>query len=67
MNPGKDVWELTGATTLIEGLYASGDTSFPGIGLPGVAASGTIVANSVAHVEKQLSFMRELREMGALQ
>ena len=67
VNPGKDVWELAGATTPIEGLYACGDTSFPGIGLPGVAASGTIAANSIAPVDKQLFLMRELREMGALQ
>jgi phytoene dehydrogenase-like protein len=26
VNPGKDVWELVGATTYIKGLYACGDT-----------------------------------------
>jgi len=37
--PGKDVWDLPGATTGIENLLAAGDCCFPGIGLPGVAAS----------------------------
>lgn len=32
---GKDIWELGGATTPIKGLLACGDTTFPGIGLPG--------------------------------
>lgn len=67
VNPGKEVWELAGATTPINRLYACGDTSFPGIGLPGVAASGTIAANTIAPVGKQLALMKELREMGALQ
>mmetsp|Transcript_26441 Transcript_26441/g.62944 ORF Transcript_26441/g.62944 Transcript_26441/m.62944 type:complete len:739 (-) Transcript_26441:1139-3355(-) len=67
VNPGKDVWELAGATTPIDGLFACGDTSFPGIGLPGVAASGTIAANTIAPVEKQLELMNDLRRKGALQ
>ena len=67
VNPGKDVWELAGATTPIDGLFACGDTSFPGIGLPGVAASGTIAANTIAPVEKQLELMNDLRSKGALQ
>lgn len=29
-SPGKDVWELQGATTKIKGLLACGDTTFPG-------------------------------------
>ena len=67
VNPGKDVWELAGATTPIDGLFACGDTSFPGIGLPGVAASGTIAANTIAPVEKQLELMNDLRSKGVLQ
>lgn len=67
VNPGKEVWELAGASTPIKGLFACGDTSFPGIGLPGVAASGTIAANTIAPVGKQLELMKELRKMGALQ
>jgi phytoene dehydrogenase-like protein len=67
INPGKEVWELAGATTPFQNLYACGDTSFPGIGLPGVAASGTIAANSMVPVGKQLEMMKTLREKGALQ
>jgi phytoene dehydrogenase-like protein len=29
-SPGKDVWDLPGATTKIKGLLACGDTTFPG-------------------------------------
>jgi phytoene dehydrogenase-like protein len=67
VNPGKEVWELAGATTPVKGLYACGDTSFPGIGLPGVAASGTIAANTIAPVGAQLALMKELQDKGALQ
>jgi phytoene dehydrogenase-like protein len=67
INPGKQVWELAGATTPIDNLYACGDTSFPGIGLPGVAASGTIAANTMVSIQQQFQLMDELREMGALQ
>lgn len=64
---GGDVWELQGTTTPISGLLACGDTCFPGIGLPAVAASGTIAANTLAGVEKQLSMLKSLRDAGALQ
>jgi phytoene dehydrogenase-like protein len=64
---GKDVWELPGPTTPINGLLACGDTTFPGIGLPGVAASGTIAANTLVDVGTQLSLMKELKSKGALQ
>lgn len=64
---GKEVWELKGASTPIKGLLACGDTSFPGIGLPGVAASGTIAANSLVGPKIQLQVMKDLKEAGALQ
>lgn len=64
---GKDVWELKGALTPISNLLACGDACFPGIGLPGVAASGTIAANSLVGVRKQMALMKELRNDGALQ
>jgi phytoene dehydrogenase-like protein len=64
---GKRVWELAGATTPIKGLLACGDTCFPGIGLPGVAASGTIAANTLASLKSQNTLMDELRAKGALQ
>jgi len=64
---GKDVWELPSAKTPIEGLLACGDTCFPGIGLPGVAASGTIAANTLVDSSVQLNLMDELKKSGALQ
>jgi phytoene dehydrogenase-like protein len=66
-SPGKDVWELPGSTTKIKGLLVCGDTTFPGIGLPGVAASGTIAANTLTSVKAQSDLMSELRRKGALQ
>ncbi len=38
-----------------------------GIGLPGVAASGTIAANTLASLKSQTELMDELRRKGALQ
>ena len=38
-----------------------------GIGLPGVAASGTIAANTVVPVTKQWKVMEDLKRMNALQ
>ncbi len=64
---GKDVWELPGPKTPILGLLACGDTTFPGIGLPGVAASGTIAANTVVGPSSQLLLMEDMKRMGALQ
>ena len=64
---GKDIWELPGPKTLIKGLLACGDTTFPGIGLPGVAASGTIAANTIVDPSVQLRLMGEMKRMGALQ
>lgn len=64
---GKDVWELPGPKTPIDGLLACGDTTFPGIGLPGVAASGTIAANTLVGVDVQLELMREMKQSGSLQ
>jgi len=60
-------WDLTGCTTPIRNLLACGDSCFPGIGLPGVAASGTIAANTLVDVSKQLKLMDELEKKGALQ
>jgi phytoene dehydrogenase-like protein len=65
--PGKEIWELSGANTPIKNLLACGDTTFPGIGLPGVAASGTIAANTLVDVKTQVNLMKELRAKGALQ
>ena len=65
--PGKEIWELRGALTPISNLLACGDTTFPGIGLPGVAASGTIAANTLVPVSTQMQLLQELKSAGALQ
>ncbi|GMH06772.1 hypothetical protein Nepgr_008612 [Nepenthes gracilis] len=45
---GKDTFP--GHTTPIPQLYCCGDSTFPGTGVPAVAASGAIVANSLVSV-----------------
>ena len=65
--PGESVWKLRGATTNIKKLLACGDTCFPGIGLPGVAASGTIAANTLTTIKAQADLMKDLRSNGSLQ
>ncbi|KAL4428146.1 hypothetical protein ABPG75_002235 [Micractinium tetrahymenae] len=46
--------------TPLAGLYCCGDFTFPGIGLPAVAASGAITANSLANVDQHLALLDEL-------
>lgn len=41
-----------GHSTSIPQLYCCGDSTFPGIGVPAVAASGAIVANSLVSVSQ---------------
>ena len=48
-------------TTPLKGLFCCGDSTFPGIGLPAVAASGMIVANSLVPVEKHLTMLQRIR------
>lgn len=47
---GKD--SFPGHSTPITQLYCCGDSTFPGIGVPAVAASGAIVANSLVSVSQ---------------
>ncbi|MEM8805337.1 MAG: NAD(P)/FAD-dependent oxidoreductase [Cyanobacteria bacterium P01_G01_bin.38] len=49
-----------GAKTPIEGLLCCGDSTFPGIGLPAVAASGMIAANTLAPVADHLAMLRTI-------
>jgi phytoene dehydrogenase-like protein len=57
--PGRGA-PLPGAKTPIPGLLACGDTTFPGIGLPAVAASGMIAANSLVPVWDHAALLDEL-------
>ncbi|NEP19193.1 MAG: NAD(P)/FAD-dependent oxidoreductase [Leptolyngbya sp. SIO4C1] len=46
-----------GPKTSVAGLLCCGDSTFPGIGLPAVAASGMIAANTLASVQQQLELL----------
>lgn len=49
-----------GAGTPLSGLYCCGDSTFPGIGLPAVAASGMITANTLASVQQHFTLLRDI-------
>lgn len=49
-----------GSTTPVPGLLCCGDSTFPGIGLPAVAASGMITANTIAPLKKHLDLLKRL-------
>jgi carotene isomerase len=49
-----------GSNTPLKGLMCCGDSTFPGIGLPAVAASGMIAANTLAPVGKHLELIKEV-------
>jgi len=46
-----------GTKTPLTGLLCCGDSTFPGIGLPAVAASGLITANTLASVPQHLELL----------
>jgi phytoene dehydrogenase-like protein len=49
-----------GANTPLSGLLCCGDSTFPGIGLPAVAASGMIAANTIASVQQHLQLLNNI-------
>jgi phytoene dehydrogenase-like protein len=49
-----------GAKTPLPGLLCCGDSTFPGIGLPAVAASGMIAANTLAPVQQHLELLKQM-------
>lgn len=49
-----------GANTPLPGLLCCGDSTFPGIGLPAVAASGAIAANTLAPIDKHLQMLKKV-------
>jgi len=51
---------LPGPTSPIPGLMMTGDTTFPGIGLPATAASGAIVANTLASVGAHVEMLERI-------
>lgn len=50
------------AKTPLPGFFCCGDSTFPGIGLPAVAASGMIAANTLASVPQHLAMLNEIRQ-----
>ncbi|MUG99975.1 NAD(P)-binding protein [Scytonema sp. UIC 10036] len=50
-----------GSGTPLAGLLCCGDSTFPGIGLPAVAASGAIAANTLAPVHKHLKMLNKYK------
>lgn len=49
-----------GPNTSIPGLMCCGDSTFPGIGLPAVAASGAIAANTLAPLHQHLEMLKDI-------
>jgi phytoene dehydrogenase-like protein len=49
-----------GSTTPLAGFLCCGDSTFPGIGLPPVAASGAIAANTIAPLNKHLELLSQI-------
>ncbi|KAG7366020.1 carotenoid isomerase [Nitzschia inconspicua] len=52
---------LPGHKTPLEGLYLTGDFTFPGIGVPATAASGAITANSLVSVKQHFEMLDKIR------
>lgn len=52
---------LPGHKTPIQGLYFTGDYTFPGIGVPATAASGAITANNLVSVFQHWSMLDKIR------
>jgi carotene isomerase len=48
------------ANTPLSGLLCCGDSTFPGIGLPAVAASGMAAANTIATVQQHLELLNDV-------
>ena len=45
----------------VDGFYMFGDSTFPGIGMPAVAASGMIAANSIVSVQDHWKMLDRIR------
>lgn len=54
-----------GCKTAIRGLYRVGDSTMPGIGVPAVAASGLLCANSLVPPHQTDALMQQLRQLRA--
>jgi phytoene dehydrogenase-like protein len=45
----------------LDGLYLTGDYTFPGIGVPAAAASGAVTANTLVSVGKHFEMLNKIR------
>jgi phytoene dehydrogenase-like protein len=52
---------LPKAVKPLENMYCCGDSVFPGVGTPAVAASGMWVANTIMPVQAHLEMMRDVK------
>jgi len=52
---------LDGQATCLEGFLCCGDSTFPGIGMPAVAASGMICANTIVSVADHWKMLDKIR------
>lgn len=52
---------LPGHKTPLDGLYLTGDFTFPGIGVPATAASGAITANNLVSVGDHWKMLDKIR------
>ena len=50
----------------IKGLFMCGDSVFPGIGVPAVAASGANAASSTVSVKEHLTLLDRLYELNKI-
>ena len=57
----EDGWKFPDVTTPIEGYYRCGDSTTSGIGVPAVASSGAICANSIMSVWEQLALNSKIK------
>ena len=59
--PASSGEQLMGHKTPLKGFYVCGDSTFPGIGMPAVAASGMITAHSIVDVATHWGNLDKLR------
>ena len=52
---------LPGHKTPLDGLFLTGDFTFPGIGVPATAASGAITANTLISVGQHFAMLDKIR------
>eukprot|EP00854_Cymbomonas_tetramitiformis_P007393 gene7393-8804_t len=60
---GPALTEFPGPKTPLPGLYACGDSTFPGIGVPSACASGMFCANSLVPIWDHVKFIDELEAL----